>query len=94
MTSPSGGAAAEGDEIVMWMQRRASSAYVPGYYRGPVDLVWASGAPGREPRPAPLDRWRRVAQQVRVHTIPASHIGLITEELPAFADVLRAILSR
>ncbi len=86
-------AAADGDEIVMWMQRRATSAYVPRHYHGTIDLIWASGAPGKALRANPLDGWRRVSDNVRLHTIPAVHIGLITEELPRLAETLKDILS-
>ncbi len=89
-----GGGGGDGDEIVMWMQRRATSAYVPGRYHGTMDLIWASGAPGKEPRGNPLEGWRHVVKDIRLHVVPSQHIGLITEDLPALAQVMQAVLAR
>ncbi|GJG89250.1 hypothetical protein tb265_44310 [Gemmatimonadetes bacterium T265] len=85
---------------------RLTSAYLPRTYPGTVDLVVASDLAGvvrHEPRVATgggvreLRRggrrgWERVARAVRVHIVRGSHTGLVTDELPALAERLAAIL--
>ena len=59
-----------------------------------IDLIWASGAVGKEPRANPIEGWRRVSDCVRLHTVQAAHIGLITDELPRLAEVMQGILTQ
>jgi thioesterase domain-containing protein len=74
-------------------QSHAASAYIPQRYDGTVDVIWAEGRPNVK-RADPTHSWSRVAADVQVHQIVAHHIGLITNDLPKLADVVRAILDR
>ena len=86
--------AMDGDEaIVLRMQVRATSAYIPSPFKGVVDFIWARGAPDKSPRPNPFERWQLIATRVRLHALPSGHIGLITNNLPLLAAALRAALT-
>jgi hypothetical protein len=74
-------------------QSHAASAYIPQRYDGTVDVIWAEGRPNVK-RTDPTHSWARVAADVHVHQIVAHHIGLITNDLPKLAEVIRAILDR
>jgi len=72
-------------------QERAALAYIPGPYRGTLDVIWA--ADQFPPRSVdPTRGWARVAEDVRVHMVSSAHVGLITYNLPALAETLRACL--
>ena len=78
---------------VLLMQERAASVYVPGHFHGAMDLIWSEEEMGVS-RTDPTYGWKWFAQAVRVHPLPASHIGLITNALPSLADAIRAVLER
>ncbi|MBI3789300.1 MAG: hypothetical protein HY275_00260 [Gemmatimonadetes bacterium] len=82
---------ATGDEIVQEVQQRATAAYIPSRYAGRLDFLWAEGAPGKGRRVNPVERWREVAAEVRLHPLPSGHIGLITNNLAMLASALRAV---
>jgi hypothetical protein len=74
-------------------QSRAVRAYIPGAYRGTVDLVVAVD-PGHDPATAEVlshgrRGWERVAREVRVHAVASSHVGLITDQIALLARRLR-----
>ena len=76
---------------VLLMQERAASVYVPGWFDGCIDLIWADDQP--KPRDAENSRgWSRFARQVRVHPVSTTHLGLITADIPLFAETLRTVL--
>ena len=58
-----------------------------------MDLIWSEEEMGVS-RTDPTYGWKWFAQAVRVHPLPASHIGLITNALPSLADAIRAVLER
>jgi hypothetical protein len=64
-----------------------------GRYDGAVDLIYSQPNADSK-RQDPTRDWWRVARKVNVHPIVAHHIGLITNDLPKLADVLRTILER
>jgi len=76
---------------VLISQSQAASAYIPRWYDGTIDLVWAEGTENVE-RVDPTHGWWRVARRVRAHQIVAHHIGLITNDLPRLAETIRVIL--
>jgi len=78
---------------VLLSQAQAASAYIPRSYDGTIDLIWAEGRKNVQ-RVDPTHGWWRVARQVRPHQIVAHHVGLITNDLPKLADVVRSILER
>jgi thioesterase domain-containing protein len=78
---------------VLQSQAFAASAYIPKKYDGTMDLIWAEGQPNVQRRD-PTHGWWRVTRTVRTHQIVAHHIGLITNDLPKLAEVVRAILER
>ncbi|MEO8562544.1 MAG: amino acid adenylation domain-containing protein [bacterium] len=80
-------------EKVMITQENAALVYFMGRYDGTVDLIY-SQASADVKRRDPTRDWWRVVKDVRVHTIVAHHIGLITNDLPKMASVLREILDR
>jgi thioesterase domain-containing protein len=74
-------------------QSRAVRAYIPGAYRGAVDLVVAVD-PGLDPATTAAASngrrgWERVAREVRVHAVASSHVGLITDQIALLAERLR-----
>jgi thioesterase domain-containing protein len=77
------------DTLVLRTQARAASAYLPGRFKGQIDFVFAEGAPGFERRNNPVNRWRMLADNVRMFTIASGHISLITNNLPMLAQTLR-----
>jgi thioesterase domain-containing protein len=83
--------AAPGDPV-MRFQERAGLVYIPRRFDGPIDLIHSETQPDVKRRDPTRDFWR-VATEVRVHPVLTQHIGLITNELPKMADVLRDILS-
>jgi len=82
------------DAIVGRVQQQAAEAYLPRPYSGILDFLWAAGAPGGYTRSNPIERWRPLAREVRLHSIESGHIGLITENLHLFAEALREVLER
>ena len=76
---------------VLIFQERAASAYIPGEYRGAMDVIWAT-----EQFPVtvkfPARGWDQVSGTVRVHGVASSHVGLITYNIELLADALRACL--
>jgi thioesterase domain-containing protein len=78
---------------VLLSQAQAASAYIPKAYDGTIDLIWAEGRKNVQ-RADPTHGWWRVARQVHPHQIVAHHVGLITNDLPKLAEVVRAILER
>ena len=78
---------------VLISQAQAASAYIPKAFDGTIDLVWAEGRKNVQ-RADPNHGWWRVARQVHPHQIVAHHVGLITNDLPKLAEVVRAILER
>ena len=80
------------DAFVLRVQSRAASAYIPGRFDGPIDLIWAEGAPGMAPRSNPIGGWRLLTDEVRLHRLPSGHIGLITNNLPMLGEALRTTL--
>jgi amino acid adenylation domain-containing protein len=78
---------------VLLMQERAASVYVPGRFNGAMDLIWSEEEMGTR-RTDPTFGWKWFAKEVRVHPLPDSHIGLITNALPSLAAALRAVLER
>jgi thioesterase domain-containing protein len=80
-------------EQVLLRQSYAVNTYIPRRYEGRIDLVWADSAPNIK-RYDPTRGWKRVADEVHVHSIVAHHLDLITNKLPEMARVLRGILER
>jgi amino acid adenylation domain-containing protein len=80
-------------EQLLRRQSDAVNVYIPRRYHGTIELVWADSAPDVK-RHDPTRGWWRVADEVKVHSIVAHHLGLITNKLPELASVLRAILER
>jgi hypothetical protein len=74
-------------------QARAVRAYIPGTYRGTVDLVVAvdpdAGSANATTLSASRRGWERAARAVRVHVVPASHVGIITDQVALLAERLR-----
>lgn len=77
------------DALVLKTQARATSAYLPGRFRGRIDFLFAVGAPGFERRNNPIERWRMLADDVQLVSIESGHISLITNNLPLLADAMR-----
>jgi thioesterase domain-containing protein len=87
---PAGG---PGQSVLMF-QQRAAVAYVQRPYDGPMHAIWASEVLGHRQRQIdPTRGWRRLASPVNVDIVESSHVGLITRNLPAFAERLRAVLA-
>jgi hypothetical protein len=80
-------------EQLLRRQSDAVNVYIPRRYHGTIELVWADSAPDVK-RHDPTRGWWRVADEVKVHSIVAHHLGLITNKRPELASVLRAILER
>jgi thioesterase domain-containing protein len=78
---------------VLLMQERAASVYFPGYFRGSIDLIWANEKPGVR-KIDPTRGWGIHTDNVRVHEIISTHLGLVTNDLPKMAEVLRTVLER
>jgi hypothetical protein len=60
-------------------------------YADPMHALLATEQPGRQTRNRARG-WDRLAPQIRVTEIESTHVGLITRNLPAFADHLAKIL--
>jgi hypothetical protein len=79
---------------VLRFQSRAARAYLPGRYRGTVDLVVAAKGPVDEARLARIRAnrrgWDKVAAKVEVSVIPSSHVGLITDQVALLAEAIRS----
>jgi thioesterase domain-containing protein len=86
--------AIDGPGVQVWrMHERAASAYIPHAFPGIVDFIWADDRPG--PRPAvPTRGWELVAERVNFYPLQSSHLGLLTNKLPLFAQALRDALER
>jgi thioesterase domain-containing protein len=82
--------AAPGDPV-MRSQELAGVVYIPRRFDGCIDLISSETRLDVKHRDPTRDFWR-VAREVRTHPVLAQHIGLITNELPKMADVLREIL--
>jgi hypothetical protein len=80
-------------EQVLRRQAHAVGIYIPQPYAGAIDLVFAEERPDIV-RFDPTRGWRRVADEVHVHSIVAHHLDLITNKLPELAGVLRTVLER
>ena len=78
---------------VMMEQERAGLVYFMKPFDGTVDLIY-SESKNATPRRDPTREWWRVTRKQNVHPIVAHHIGLITNDLPKMAEVLRSILDR
>jgi amino acid adenylation domain-containing protein len=78
-------------EQLLRRQSDAVNVYIPRRYHGTIELVWAEPAADVK-RHDPTRGWWRVADEVKVHSIVAHHLGLITNKLPELASVLREIL--
>jgi thioesterase domain-containing protein len=78
---------------VLLMQDRAASAYIPSPFAGTIDLIWADERPAGI-RIDPTRGWAKFAQQVRVHEIQTTHMGLVTNDLPLLAEALRSVMDR
>jgi hypothetical protein len=74
-------------------QSRAVRAYIPGAYRGTVDLVVAVDPCDDPATVEALSNgrrgWEHVARDVRVHVVASSHVGLITDQIALLAQRLR-----
>lgn len=81
------------DALVLKTQARAASAYLPGRFKGRIDFLFAEGAPGFERRNNPIERWRKLADDVQLISIESGHISLITNNLPLLADAMRRAFS-
>ena len=71
-------------------QRRAAVAYVQRPYTGAMHAVLATKTPGV--RRVGARGWERLAPRIQVTELESSHLGLITRDLPAFAERLAQIL--
>ncbi|MEO5814769.1 MAG: amino acid adenylation domain-containing protein [Gemmatimonadaceae bacterium] len=78
---------------VLLMQERAASVYFPGRFAGTIDLIWANDKPGVR-KIDPTRGWGHHADNVHVHPILSTHLGLVTNDLPLMADALKAVLDR
>ena len=76
---------------VLLMQERAASLYFPGHFRGCIDLIWANDTPNVR-RNDPTRGWWNYADSVRVHEVLSTHLGLVTNDLPDFAEAFRSAL--
>ena len=78
---------------VLLMHSRAASVYFPSRYAGTIDLIWADDRPGVRRRDSTFG-WGRYADDVRLHLIESTHMGLVTNDLPLLAEALKAVLER
>jgi len=74
--------------------RRASGAYIPRSYAGPVQLILTADVLERR---GPADAgggWQTVVAQLRIRGIDTSHLGMVMpESLPTLANEIRACLA-
>jgi thioesterase domain-containing protein len=81
---------------VLRFQSRAARAYVPGRYRGRIDLVVAVDPrhDSEAMRSLSMSRrgWQLVASDVQVYPVASSHVGLITDQIAVLAEALRGFL--
>lgn len=70
---------------------RAAAAFIPRRYDGAVDVIWPLPGPSLQAA-TPTRGWERIARVVRVQTINAQHMDLITRDLPALAGAIRECL--
>ena len=91
------------------VQGRAAAAYIPRPYDGRMDLLLAvepdvttvaddlslalGGSSVLADATFGTRGWGRVASRVRAVGVRASHVGIITEQLPVLAECLRASLT-
>jgi amino acid adenylation domain-containing protein len=72
---------------------RAMSSYVPRPYPGVVTIIGASereiAAPGDQ-----LRHWRAVAEHVDAFVIPGTHASIVTSDIAALGELLRAQIAR
>jgi hypothetical protein len=78
---------------VLLMHSRAASVYFPSRYAGTIDLIWADERPGVRRRDSTFG-WGRYADDVRLHLLESTHMGLVTNDLPLLAEALKAVLER
>ncbi|MEP6732479.1 MAG: amino acid adenylation domain-containing protein [bacterium] len=78
---------------VLLMQERAASVYFGGHFHGAIDLIWANERPHVR-RIDPTRGWGHHADEVRVHQILSTHLGLVTNDLPKLAEEMKAVLDR
>jgi hypothetical protein len=72
--------------------QRAQRAYMPGRYRGRVDLIWASGE-SRARWANDFCGWDRVTEQAHVHIVEGTHTSIVLPQgLPGLAAAIRACL--
>ncbi|MEP6619267.1 MAG: amino acid adenylation domain-containing protein [bacterium] len=77
---------------VLLMQDRAASVYFPSFFKGSIDLIWADER--AVVRIDPTHGWRYCADRVHVQELVASHLGLVTNELPLLGTTVKAALER
>jgi len=72
---------------------RAMSSYVPRPYPGVVTIIGASereiAAPGDQ-----LRHWRAVAKHVNAFVVPGTHASIVTSDIAALGELLRAQIAR
>ncbi len=81
-------------EYIREAYRLAMIGYHPQPYSGPVDLVW----PSQERRPAGFEDdsaigWRSCVPDLRVHTVPGTHLTCMIDFMDETAVVIRECLA-
>jgi amino acid adenylation domain-containing protein len=90
------GAGASGPGLqTLLFQQRAAVSYIQRKYPGILHAIMARPA-GRtlNPKRDTSRGWRRLARVVDVSEVEATHVGLITRDLPALGEALAAVLRR